>query len=110
MPEFEKNDRFKMNIVSCMFASFISNLKAADRNPYSWNMEFYLYDNNKVYEARFTKCGIYNLLKDLDLFEFAPAICKLDYTVADVSGVSVFKREYTIATGGLFCDCGCYKK
>ena len=28
LPEFEKNDRFKMNIVSCaMFASFISNLK-----------------------------------------------------------------------------------
>lgn len=159
LPEFEKNDRFKMNIVSCaMFASFISNLKekptledvtkwynesmmtksmkwfckktgkkkftnkdidnmkktaslqAAERNLYSWNMEFYLYDNNKGYEARFTKCGICHLLKEEGLFEFAPAMCKLDYTMADAGGVSDFKREYTIATGGAYCDCGYYKK
>ena len=159
IPEFEKNDRFKMNIVSCaMFASFISNLKekptledvtkwynesmmtksmkwfckktgkkkftnkdidnmkktaslqAAERNPYSWNMEFYLYDNNKGYEARFTKCGICHLLKEEGLFEFAPAMCRLDYTMADAGGVSDFKREYTIATGGAYCDCGYYKK
>ena len=159
LPEFEKNDRFKMNIVSCaMFASFISNLKekpkledvtnwynksmmtksmkwfckksgkkkytnkdidnmkktadlkAAERNPYSWNMEFYLYDNDKGYEARFTKCGICHLLKEEGLFEFAPAMCKLDYTMADAGGVSDFKREYTIATGGAYCDCGYYKK
>jgi len=159
LPEFEKNDRFKMNIVSCaMFASFISNLKekptlenvtkwynesmmtksmkwfckksgkkkftnkdinnmkktanlkAADRNSYSWNMEFYLYDNNKGYEARFTKCGICHLLKEEGLFEFAPAMCRLDYTMAAAGGVSDFKREYTIATGGAYCDCGYYKK
>ena len=159
LPEFEKNDRFKMNIVSCaMFASFISNLKekptledvtkwynesmmtksmkwfckktgkkkftnkdidnmkktaslqAAERNLYSWNMEFYLYDNNKGYEARFTKCGICHLLKEEGLFEFAPAMCRLDYTMADAGGVSDFKREYTIATGGAYCDCGYYKK
>ena len=159
IPEFEKNDRFKMNIVSCaMFAAFISNLKekptledvtkwynesmmtksmkwfckktgkkkftnkdidnmkktaslqAAERNLYSWNMEFYLYDNNKGYEARFTKCGICHLLKEEGLFEFAPAMCRLDYTMADAGGVSDFKREYTIATGGAYCDCGYYKK
>ncbi len=159
LPEFEKNDRFKMNIVSCaMFAAFISNLKekptlddvtnwynksmmtksmkwfckktgkkkftnkdidnmkktanlkAAERNPYSWNMEFYLYDNDKGYEARFTKCGICHLLKEEGLFEFAPAMCRLDYTMADASLVSDFKREYTIATGGAYCDCGYYKK
>ena len=159
LPEFEKNDRFKMNIVSCaMFASFISNLKekptledvtkwynksmmtksmkwfckktgkkkftnkdidnmkktanlkSAERNPYSWNMEFYLYDNNKGYEARFTKCGICHLLKEEGLFEFAPAMCRLDYTMAAAGGVSDFKREYTIATGGAYCDCGYYKK
>ena len=159
IPEFEKNDRFKMNIVSCaMFAAFISNLKekptlenvtkwynesmmtksmkwfckktgkkkftnkdidnmkktaslqAAERNLYSWNMEFYLYDNNKGYEARFTKCGICHLLKEEGLFEFAPAMCRLDYTMADAGGISDFKREYTIATGGAYCDCGYYKK
>lgn len=92
LPEFEKGDRFKMNIVNCaLLAAFVLNmperpdvkrltkyyansmmipamkwfcrksgkskfsdkdissmkaterLKAADTNPYSWNMEFYPY-------------------------------------------------------------------
>lgn len=92
LPEFERSDRFKMNIVNCaMLAAFYLNmqekpsldnmteyyrrsmmtgamkwfcrqsgkkkfspkdiasmketarLKAADRNPYSWNMDFYEY-------------------------------------------------------------------
>ncbi len=33
-------------------------LKAADRNPYSWNMEYYAYPDGSGYEARFTQCGI----------------------------------------------------
>ena len=33
-------------------------LRAADRNPYSWNMEFYEYPDGSGYEGRFTKCGI----------------------------------------------------
>ena len=33
-------------------------LRAADRNPYSWNMEFREYEDGSGYEARFTKCGI----------------------------------------------------
>ncbi len=159
LPEFEKKDRFKMNIVSCaMFASFILCLdnkpkldavtkwyndsmmtksmkwfckksgkkkfsskdiegmqetalfKAGDRNPYSWNMEFYLFDDNKGYEARFTTCGICHLLKDLGLFEYTPAMCKLDYAMSDAGMVSDFKREYTLASGGPYCDCGYYKK
>ena len=98
LPEFEKEDRFKMNIVSCaMFSAFLmkmprkpsvekaadyyresmmtglmklfcrmsgknkftdndiesmeetATLKAADRNPYSWNMEFLPYeDGSKI--------------------------------------------------------------
>ena len=31
--------------------------KAADRNPYSWNMGFYEYPDGSGYEGRFTKCG-----------------------------------------------------
>lgn len=107
LPEFEKEDRFKMNIISCaMLSAFYLNmfeepslekmteyyknsmmipvmkwfcrqsgkkkftskyidgmkqtakLKAADRNPYSWNMDFYEYSDGSGYEARFTKCGI----------------------------------------------------
>ena len=104
LPEFEKGDRFKMNLVNCaMIGAFILSmperpkvdrltdyyaksmmtkpmkwfcqmsgkskstdkdiagmkataaLKAADRNPYSWNMEFYEYPDGSGYEGRFTK-------------------------------------------------------
>ena len=32
--------------------------RAADRNPYSWNMDYLPYPDGSGYEARFTKCGI----------------------------------------------------
>ena len=41
--------------------------KAADRNPYSWNMDFYEYPDGSGYEARFTKCGICVLMRELGL-------------------------------------------
>ena len=158
LPEFEKNDRFKMNIVSCaMFSAFIlamdkkpdvgrltdyyaeammtkpmkwfcrmsgkrkfgekdirgmektAALNAADRNPYSWNMEFLPYKDGSGYEARFSRCGICALMKELGLFEFVPAMCRLDYTMAEAGGVCDFVRKYTLASGGPFCDCG-YKR
>lgn len=158
LPEFEKADRFKMNIVNCaMLSAFLLNLperpdvgkateyyresmmtgpmkwfcrmsgkkkftdsdiqgmektaalKAADRNPYSWNMEFLPYADGSGYEARFTKCGICVLMKELGLYELVPAMCRLDYTMSEAGGVSDFVREYTLASGGLYCDCG-YKK
>ncbi len=114
LPEFEKADRFKMNIVNCaMLSAFLlsmetmppveqlteyygqammirpmkwfcrmsgkkkfsdkdirgmkatAELKAADRNPYSWNMEFLPYPDGRGYEARFTKCGICTLMNRL---------------------------------------------
>ena len=158
IPEFEKKDRFKMNIVSCsMLSAFIlsmpkqhtveemtayyresmmtgamrwfcrqsskkkfteqdicsmketAELKAADRNPYSWNMELYLYKDGSGYEARFTKCGICKLMKELGLYAYVPVMCRLDYTMSEAGGVSRFVREYTLASGGPYCDCG-YKK
>ena len=159
LPEFEKEDRFKMNIVNCaMLSSFYLNMdekpsleemteyykqsmmtkpmqwfcqmsgknkftkndikrmrktavfKAANRNPYSWNMEFYPYENNEGYEARFTKCGICTLMKELGIKEIIPAMCRLDYTMSEAGGVSDFQRQYTLASGGPYCDCGYYKK
>ena len=159
IPDFEKKDRFKMNIVSCaMFIAFLLNiknkpslddvikwynqsmntrllhlfckisgkskfknktyvsltktaeLKTGDRNPYSWNMEFYPYSDDSGYEVRFTKCGICHLLKEYGLFEYTKAMCELDYTMSDLGGASIFKREHTIASGGEYCDCGYYKK
>ena len=112
LPEFEKGDRFKMNIISCaMLSAFLlslpekpsvdavteyyrsammsrpmllfcrlggknkftdsdikgmketAKLKAADRNPYSWNMEFLPYKDGSGYEARFSRCGICTLMQ-----------------------------------------------
>lgn len=158
LPEFEKADRFKMNIVNCaMLGAFILSmprrpevgplteyyakammtkpmkwfcrksgkskytakdiagmkataaLKAADRNPYSWNMDFYEYPNGCGYEGRFTKCGICVLMKKLGLYDLTPALCHLDYTMSEAGGATDFVREYTLASGGPYCDCG-YKR
>jgi len=158
LPEFEKADRFRMNIVNCaMLSAFLLSmekkpdverltdyyaqammirpmkwfcrldgkqkfsdkdirgmkataaLNAADRNPYSWNMEFLPYPDGRGYEARFTKCGICALMKELGLYDLVPAMCHLDYTMSEAGGVSDFVREYTLASGGPYCDCG-YKK
>ena len=158
LPEFEKTDRFKMNIVNCaMLSAFLLNLperpvlektteyyrasmmttpmkwfcrisgkkkfskkdiqgmiataafKAADRNPYSWNMEYLPYKDGSGYEARFSKCGICTLMSELGLSELIPAMCRLDYTMSEAGGASEFVREYTLASGGPYCDCG-YKR
>ena len=158
LPEFEKADRFKMNIVNCaMLSAFVLSmqkkpsvekltdyyaksmmtgpmrwfcrmsgkrkfsdkdirgmkataaLKAADRNPYSWNMDFLPYSDGSGYEARFTRCGICTLMNELGLYDLIPAMCRLDYTMAEAGGACNFVREYTLASGGPYCDCG-YKK
>ena len=158
LPEFEKGDRFKMNLVNCaMIGAFILSMpkrpdverltvyyanammtkpmkwfcrrsgkskftpkdiagmkstaarKAADRNPYSWNMDFYEYPDGSGYEARFSRCGICTLMQELGLQDLTPALCHLDYTMAEARGSATFVREYTLASGGPYCDCG-YKK
>ena len=85
-------------------------LKAADRNPYSWNMDFYEYRDGSGYEGRFTKCGICTLMKELELYDLTPAMCHLDYTMSEAGGVTDFVRKYTLASGGPYCDCGWHKK
>ena len=159
LPEFEKADRFKMNIVNCaMLGAFVLSmpqrpdverlekyyasammttpmrwfcrksgkskftqtdidgmkataaLKAADRNPYSWNMEFFPYPDDKGYECRFTKCGICTLMQQLGLYDLTPAMCRLDYTMSEAGGASDFERQFTLASGGPYCDCGYHKK
>ena len=158
LPEFEKGDRFKMNIVSCaMLAAFYLSmdrkpspdqmaeyyekammippmkafcrlgglmkftkrdirgmqataaLNAADRNPYSWNMELLPYTDGSGYEARFSKCGICALMKELGISEIVPAMCRLDYAMSEAGKTTEFVRQYTLVSGGPYCDCG-YKK
>ena len=84
-------------------------LRAADRNPYSWNMDFYEYPDGSGYEGRFTRCGICVLMKKLGLYDLTPALCRLDYTMSEAGGVTDFVRQYTLASGGAYCDCG-YKR
>ena len=158
LPEFERADRFKMNIVNCaMLAAFVlcmpqrpdvkrlttfydrammtplmrrfcrmsgrskftskdiaamqatAQLRAADRNPYSWNMDFYPYPDGSGYEARFSSCGICTLMRSLGLYDLVPAMCALDYAMSEAGGATHFVRQYTLASGGPYCDCG-YKK
>lgn len=158
IPEFEKADRFKTNIVNCsMLVAFLSCMdrrpsveeasrfyegamtnkttkmfckksgkkkftdkdiegmkataafKAADRNPYSWNMDYIPYEDGSGYEARFYKCGICVLMREHGFFDLVPAMCRLDYTMAELGETADFVREYTLASGGPYCDCG-YKK
>ena len=158
LPEFEKGDRFKMNIVSCaMLSAFClsmkeippvekmtvyynkammtgamklfcrlsgkikftekdiagmrktAQMKSADRNPYSWNIDLYPYADGSGYEARFTKCGICTLMKELGIYEIVPAMCRLDYAMSEAGKASRFVRQYTLASGGPYCDCG-YKR
>ena len=40
--------------------------------------------------------------------DLIPAMCRLDYTKA--GGVTDFVRQYTLAGGGPYCDCGYHKK
>lgn len=84
-------------------------LKAADRNPYSWNMDYIEYPDGSGYEGRFTRCGICVLMKKLGLYDLTPALCRLDYTMSEAGGATDFVQQYTLASGGPYCDCG-YKK
>jgi hypothetical protein len=101
-------DKFSEKDIQAMRETAV--LRAADRNPYSWNMEFYEYPDGIGYEARFTKCGICTLMAELGLFDLVPAMCHLDYAMNEAAGNSKFAREYTLASGGPYCDCGYRKK
>lgn len=73
-------------------------------NPYSW--KFTIEDGETInqYTATFYTCGICYLMKKLGLKEYIPAMCTLDYDMAEL-GNTVFTREYTLAGGGKYCDC-----
>ena len=87
-----------------------AKLRAADRNPYSWNMDLYPYADGSGYEARFSHCGICTLMKELGLYDLTPAMCRFDYNMSEAGGRTNFVRQYTLASGGPYCDCGYHKK
>ncbi len=73
-------------------------------NPYSWVFTVSDGDNINKYTATFYSCGICHLMKKLDLFEYVPAMCSLDYDLAAINN-TVFTRDHTIAEGANNCDC-----
>ena len=50
-----------------------------------------------------------NCFTDTQQYDLTPALCHLDYTMSEAGGVTDFVRQYTLASGGPYCDCG-YKK
>ena len=50
----ERKSKFTAKDIAAMKATAAQ--RAADRNPYSWNMDFYEYPDGRGYEGRFTKC------------------------------------------------------
>ena len=65
-----------------------ATLKAADRNPYSWNMEFYEYPDGSGYEGRFHQMRHLCADEKLGLYDLTPALCRLDYTMSEAGGVT----------------------
>lgn len=53
-----------------------------------------------------TRCGICALMQKLGLYDLTPALCHLDYAMSEAGERTDFVREYTLASGGPYCDCG----
>ena len=108
LPEFEKADRFKMNIVNCaMLGAFIHSMP--ERPDVERLTDFYEYPDGSGYEGRFTRCGICTLMQELGSYDLTLALCHPDYTMSETGGATSFVWTYTLASGGPYCDCG-YKK
>lgn len=43
-------------------------------------------------------------MKELNLEEYIPAMCAFDYDMAKLNNTE-FSRQYTLASGGPYCDC-----
>lgn len=74
------------------------------KNPYSWRFTVEEGATINQYTATFYTCGICYLMEKLGLKEYVPAFCSYDYDMAAMSNTT-FTREYTLASGGKYCDC-----
>ena len=84
LPAFEKGDRFQMNIVGCaMLAAFVLSMP---RRP-----------------------GVDQLTDYYAAAMMTPLMKKL-CRMSDAGGAPRFVRDYTLASGGPYCDCGHKKK
>ena len=76
----------------------------SNTNPYSWKFSVEDGETLNQYTAYFYTCGICYLMTKLGLAEYIPAMCTLDYDMAALNNTE-FTREYTLASGGKYCDC-----
>ena len=151
LPKFDKNDRFRINIINCaLLMAFLKNLenkytvdKITDfyrdgmdnyvtryfcthsntytkegqeklsedaknsyksKNSYSWKFTYEKGKTVNEYIVKFYTCGICKLMKEYGFEEYIPAMCKFDYDMAKMNNTE-FKRNYTLASGGQYCDC-----
>ena len=100
LPKFEKGDRFSMNIIGCaMLGAFVLSMP---HRPDVESLTDY-YENAQMTPLMKWFCR--NRLYDL-----TPAMCHLDYAMSEAGGVTNFVRQYTLVSGGPYCDCGYQKK
>lgn len=97
-----------MNIVNCALLGALV-LSMPERPNVERLTDFYEYPGGSGYEGRFTRCGICTLMQELGSYDLTPALCHPDYTMSETGGATSFVRTHTLASGGLYCDCG-YKK
>ena len=119
LPEFEKGDRFKMNLVNCaMIGAFI--LSMPERPDVELLTEYYAKSMmtkpmkwfcRKSGKNKFTPKDISGMkaTATLKAADRNPYSWNMDYTMSEAGGVTDFVRQYTLASGGPYCDCG-YKK
>lgn len=78
-------------------------------NLYSWKFSVEDGETLNEYTATFYTCGICYLMTKLGLKEYIPAMCTLDYDMAELNN-TVFVRQHTLAEGGEYCDCHYFHK
>ena len=73
-------------------------------NPYDWKFTVEDGETMNQFTATFYTCGICYLMEKWGQEEYIPAMCTLDYDMAAMNNTE-FTREYTLASGGPYCDC-----
>lgn len=81
-----------------------AEISMTDDNPYLWKFTFEPGRNLMEFTTTFLTCGVLYLYQKWNISELTPAMCRLDYDMAEANN-SIFTREQTLASGGKCCDC-----
>ena len=93
LPEFEKADRFKMNIVNCaLLSAFLLNLP--ERPTVETTTEYYVTHR---------ECGVCKIGQQEGLAFLTPHMCVMDYPTIEYKGGKLLRTK-TLGAGGDCCD------